>query len=91
MDTPEKEPHWERQLLEKIALESLKETRAKRRWGIFFKLAGLAYLVAVLVLVVDWEGGEKRIDAKHTALINVRGTIEATSDASAERINGALQ
>ncbi|MFT3964153.1 S49 family peptidase [Propionivibrio sp.] len=91
MDTPEKEPHWERQLLEKIALESLKETRAKRRWGIFFKLAGLAYLVAVLVLVVDWDGSEKLADGKHTALVNVRGTIDATGDASAEKINGALQ
>jgi protease-4 len=91
VDTPEKEPHWERQLLEKIALESLKETRAKRRWGIFFKLAGLAYLVAVLVLVVDWDGSEKLADGKHTALVNVRGTIDATGDASAEKINGALQ
>ena len=91
MDTSDNKPQWERQVLEKIALASLAELKAKRRWGIFFKLAGLAYLVAVLVLVVDWEGGEKRIDAKHTALINVRGTIEATSDASAERINGALQ
>ena len=34
------------------ALASLKELRAKRRWGIFFKLAGLAYLVAILVLAV---------------------------------------
>ena len=91
MDTSDNKPQWERQVLEKIALASLAELKAKRRWGIFFKLAGLAYLVAVLVLVVDWEGGEKRIDAKHTALINVRGTIEATSDASAGRINGALQ
>ena len=91
MDTPEKEPHWERQLLEKIALESLKETRAKRRWGIFFKLAGLVYLVAVLVLVVDWGASEKLADGKHTALVNVRGTIDGSGDASAEKINGALQ
>ena len=91
MDTPEKEPHWERQLLEKIALESLKETRAKRRWGIFFKLAGLAYLVAVLVLVVDWDASEKLADGKHTALVNVRGTIDGSGDASADKINGALQ
>lgn len=91
MDTPEKNPNWERQLLEKIALESLKELRAKRRWGIFFKLAGLAYLVAVLVLVIDWGASEKLVDSKHTALINVRGTIDEGGDASAEKINGALQ
>ena len=91
METPGNDPQWERQLLEKIAFASLKEQKAKRHWGIFFKLATLAYLVAVLVLVVDWGGPEKLVDGKHTALINVHGTIEASGDASAEKINGALQ
>jgi len=91
VETPGNDPLWERQLLEKIAFASLKEQKAKRHWGIFFKLAILAYLIAVLVLVVDWGGPEKLVDGKHTALINVRGTIEATGDASAEKINGALQ
>jgi len=77
--------------LERIAFASIKEQRAKRRWGIFFKLAVLVYLVTALVLVVDWGGGsEKLADGKHTALINVRGAISATGDASAEKINGAL-
>ena len=91
METPGNDPQWERQLLEKIAFASLKEQKAKRHWGVFFKLATLAYLIAVLVLVVDWGGPEKLVDGKHTALINVHGTIEATGDASAEKINGALQ
>ncbi len=88
---PNNDPQWERQLLEKIALASLQEQRAKRRWGIFFKLALLSYLVVVLVLVVDWGGPEKLVDGKHTALINLRGTIDAGGDASADKINGALQ
>ena len=91
MDTPGNDPQWERQLLEKIAFASLKEQKARRHWGIFFKLSTLAYLIAVLVLVVDWGDPEKLVDGKHTALINVHGTIEATGDASAEKINGALQ
>jgi protease-4 len=93
VETPENEPGWERRLLEKIALQSLKENRAKRRWGIFFKLATLAYLIVVLVLVLDlnWGATEKLVDSKHTALINVRGTIEAASNASADKINGALR
>ena len=91
METPGNDPQWERQLLEKIAFASLKEQKARRHWGIFFKLATLAYLIAVLVLVVDWGGPEKLVDGKHTALINVHGTIDATGDASAEKINGALQ
>ena len=93
METPrntENSPYWERQILTKIALASLKETRAKRRWGIFFKLAGLVYLIVVLVLALDLGIPEKK-DGRHTALINIRGTIEGTGDASAERINSALQ
>ena len=91
METPNNDPNWERKLLEKIAFSSLNEQKAKRRWGIFFKLAVLVYLIAVLVLVVDWGGSEQLTDGKHTALINLRGTIEAGGDASAEKINGALQ
>lgn len=91
METPQNDPQWERQLLEKIAFSTLQEQKAKRRWGIFFKLAGLTYLVAVLVLVVDWGGSEKLVDGRHTALIYLHGTIESGGDSSAEKLNGALQ
>ena len=92
MDTPNSDdPQWERKLLERFAYEALKEQRAKRRWGIFFKLAGLAYLLAVLILVVDWGGTEKLADGKHTALVNLRGTIDSAGETSADKINGALQ
>ncbi len=91
METPNNNPNWERQLLENIALAALHEQKAKRRWGIFFKLAALVYLTAVLVLVVDWGGTEKLTDGKHTALIYLQGTIEAGGEASAEKLNLALQ
>jgi protease-4 len=91
LSTPENEPPWERQLLEKVAFAALREQRAKRRWGIFFKLAGLSYLVAVLVMVVDWGGSEQLADARHTAVIHLHGTIEAQGEASAQNINNALE
>lgn len=92
MEAQDNDPRWERQLLEKLAFASLKEQRAKRRWSIVFRFLVLFYLIAVLVLVVDWGGTSEKIsDGKHTALINIRGTIEATGDASADKINGALQ
>ena len=91
LEVPNNEPKWERQLLESIAFSALQEQKAKRRWGIFFKLAGLVYLIAVLVLVVDWGGAEKLSDGKHTALIYLQGTIEAGGEASAEKLNLALQ
>ena len=42
---PQKKDGWERELLEKLAFASLKEQRARRRWGIFFKLSTLAIVV----------------------------------------------
>lgn len=94
MDTnpDNKDPAWERKTLEKLAFAALSEQRARRRWGMFFKLVGLVYLVAVLFAVMDWApGGEPKGDQRHTALINVQGAIEAKGEVSADKINAALQ
>jgi protease-4 len=91
--TPENEPQWERQLLEKFALAMLQEQRVKRRWGIFFKLIGFSYLLAVLLLFVDWGGGsEKLVNGKHTALVHLQWHHRQRSgEGSAESINDALR
>ena len=85
------DPSWERQLLDRLVMATLAEQRAKRRWGIFFKLSALAYFVAVLALVVDWGHPEKLVDGKHTAVVYLHGTIEAKGDASAENVISSLQ
>ncbi len=90
MNTPE-EPPWERQLLEKVAFATLREQRARRRWGIFFKLAALAYLIALPALLMDWGDSEQLADRRHTAVIHLRGTIEAQGEASAQNLNDALE
>lgn len=90
-NTSEQPVAWERQLLEKLALAALDEQRKRRRWGVFFKLLGFSYLIAVLVLVVDWGGTEKLADGRHTAVVYLHGVIESSGEASAEKIVGALQ
>ena len=66
------------EMLERLAFSSLTEQKSKRRWGIFFKLVGFAYLAAVLVAVMDWApSSEPASSERHTALINVYGAIEA--------------
>ena len=40
----EQAENWERQTLEKVALAAVTEQRRARKWGIFFKIAGLIYL-----------------------------------------------
>jgi len=93
MEAPQNEPNWERSTLEKIAMAGLAEQRRSRRWGIFFKLLGFAYLGVVLALVIDWGGSaDKFADGrKHTALVQLNGVIQAKGDASAERVMAALQ
>lgn len=96
MDTPPNDPRnapdWERKTLEKLAFAALSEQKARRRWGIFFKLVGFVYLAAVLVAVMDWApSSEPASSERHTALINVYGAIEAKGEVSADKINAALQ
>jgi protease-4 len=82
---------WERKVLEKIAMEGLAEQKARRRWGIFFKLLGFAY-VGVLLVTFFGVGGSDAIDGqRHTALIQLNGVIQAKGDADADNVVGALQ
>lgn len=83
---------WERKVLEKLAMEALAEQRRGRRWGIFFKLLGFAYLVLILGVALEWgQGDTVAKDAKFTALVNLNGVIKAKGDANAEDIIGSLQ
>ena len=84
--------NWERSVIEKLALEALKEQKRARRWGIFFKLLTFAYLTFVLVLLLDWRGDTDRLSGtKHTALVDVIGVIDSKGSASADNVTGALQ
>lgn len=90
--TPD-DSNWDRKVIEKIALEGIAEQRRQRRWGIFFKFLGFAYLGVVLAFVIDWGDSAERLGdgKKHTALVQLNGVIQAKGDASAERIMTALQ
>ena len=77
--------------MEKLAGAALKEQRRARRWGIFFKLLGFAYLTFLLLLVLDWRRQDGFTSGKHTALVDVVGVIDPKGDASADRITESLQ
>ncbi|HKU47834.1 MAG TPA: S49 family peptidase, partial [Burkholderiales bacterium] len=82
---------WERELVTKLATAALKEQRRARLWGIFFKLLTFAYITLFLVMAVDWKGGDVTGGKKYTAMVEVSGLIAPGGDASAEKINAALQ
>lgn len=83
---------WERKVLEKIALDGLAEQRSRRRWGIFFKLIGFAYVGVLIFSFLDFGGGEHISDGqRHTALIQLDGVIQAKGEASADMVVASLQ
>lgn len=84
--------NWERQTLEKVALASITEQRRARKWGIFFKIAGLIYLFLVLFMILGFmDGGDLPSTKAHTALVTLEGVIAPGSQASAERMIEGLQ
>ena len=64
--------------LKDIALASLKEQRSARRWGIFFKLSFLAYVLIFLMAISGniSEVGQNMTDAEEiTAVVDINGII----------------
>ncbi|MGB7480710.1 MAG: S49 family peptidase [Burkholderiaceae bacterium] len=81
---------WERELLEKLAFASLREQRARRRWGIFMKLLTLVVIVFGFWLAFGRNAVEMENIERHTALVEIDGTIEADGKASADSVMAAL-
>lgn len=85
----------DRRLIEKLLSGALVEQRRARRWGVFFKLMTLTWLLVVSVSVlvsVLFPGsvvGGKGSD--YTALVEVEGVIAAGEQASADNVVSGLR
>jgi protease-4 len=84
-------PNWERQALEHLLLENLKETRKARRWKAILRVLTLLVIVAVLFAVFDFHlpGRGMSVD-RHTALVTLEGEISSSTMANAMDINSSL-
>ena len=84
---------WERNVLEKLALEALAEQRIARRWRVALSLAWLVLLFLLLFTALGWVGGKRDVSSldKHTALVELKGVIASDSKASADKIINSLQ
>lgn len=83
---------FETALVNKIAREAVVEQRRARRWGIFFKLFAIAYILsATFIYTADKLDIYAVKGGKHTALVDVSGVISAESPASADRIISGLR
>ena len=79
-------------LLEQLSTEFLRERRAARRWGIFFKLLVVAYVTAFLLMSLPpgWSPaalGQRQI----TALVDLQGVIAHGNQASADNVVAGLR
>jgi protease-4 len=84
--------NWERDVLEKLATDTLVERRRARRWGIFFKLLTFAYLTLLLLSILAGLDGTTTVRTKpHTALVDLDGVIAVGEKASADLIVSGLR
>jgi protease-4 len=84
--------NWERSMIERLATEGLLEQQRARRWGIFFKLLAFACVFLVLFLVLASMGGNDGVCVgKCTALVELRGELDADARASADNVIAGLQ
>ena len=85
------EKNWERQALEHLLLENLKETRKARRWRAVLRLLTLLLIVGLLfkVFEISLPGHGITVD-KHTALVTLEGEISSSSVANASDVNSSL-
>ncbi len=77
--------------IETVARELLRDRRSERRWRVFFRLAWLGVVLALLWAVFVARNNVSTPGGPHTALVEVRGEIAPDGDASAERIVAALK
>ena len=82
--------------LKEIALASLKEQRAARRWKIFFMLLFalmfFLFIFSIKTASTMAAGGARFTTAdEYTAVVDIKGVIMADADASAENIIPVLQ
>lgn len=80
---------WEREVLEKVLMATVREQRAARRWRIFFRFVALG-LIGVLIYAFASLEGETVSTGRHTAIVTLEGEIAANTNASAENINASM-
>ncbi len=88
----ESKPNWEREAIVELANAGLKEQRRARKWGIFFKLFFVAYLIIFLFAFI----GSNNMDSiksseRHTALVSLIGVIADGEEASANNVVAGLR
>lgn len=81
---------WERKTLENLLTVGIKEQRASRRWGIFFKFLFFTYLFVLMVPFFGEMLQRTPVSHHHVALIDLHGMIGEGRPASADFLTTSL-
>ena len=83
---------WHRDLVNRLAFAAVNEQRRTRRWSIFFKFLLALYLLMLLLVYMPTDWSELgQTSAKHTALVDLKGVISDSSEASADNVITGLR
>ncbi len=84
--------NWEREAIYNLAAAGLQEQRRARKWGIFFKLLGFAYLTIFVISLLGFNfSNMTSATGKHTALVELAGVIADGENASADNVVSGLR
>ena len=81
-------------IVQRLAFAAINEQRRSRRWRIFFIFLFFAYITIVGIMLMDSGGaGSLNVsdEGKHTALVQMPGTIAIGEKAGAETVIAGLQ
>ncbi|MGO4478324.1 S49 family peptidase [Massilia sp. 2TAF26] len=83
--------YWERETLERLVFATVREQRAARRWGIFFKLSFLLLAFFAIWAYFDFSTGSGTESlGRHTALIEIDGSIDDEGSGAADTVIPSL-
>ena len=89
--SPRSATGWERELIERLALDSLAEQRRARRWNLVLRSAWLAFLVILAVVWMDPQWLHSESGGPHSALVEISGIISDDGDANADQVVAGLR
>jgi protease-4 len=83
-------PAWS-VVMERFARDYLKDRRSERRWRIFFRFLWFLFFLIVLGAILATRPHGATPTGPHTALLEIRGEVSASSEASAENLISGLK
>ena len=84
-------PRRERDVLERLVLDSLAEQRRSRRWSLALRTGWFAFVVILTVVLMDPQWFRSDPGGPHSALVDISGVIGDGGEANADRIVAGLQ